>query len=157
MESLHKAQGLHNDGNVDAAREEILRARAGFEAADSVAPLDAKAKISSAIGALDGLSGGLAKDAKKAVKAVDSVPDPEQFLPGIPKPLAEAVKMAITQSLQALNPAEWLTEPDRVFQKFMDVHGLTTPGDVQRFFEERIALEHPDAESGIDPKNRASR
>ena len=138
MQELHDAQGLHDDGNIDGAREKILRARSRFEAADSVAPMGAKAKISAAIGVLDGLSGGLTEDTKK-------LPEVDQFIPEIPAPLAAAIKMGIVQALQQLNPAEWLTEPDRVFQKWMDVQGLTTPNDVQKFFEEKVAvLPHED-------------
>lgn len=137
MESLHKAQGLHDEGNVDAARNEILKARSRFEAADSIAPNGAKAKIGAAVGVLDGLSGGLTKETKK-------LPEADQFLPQLPKPIAEAIKMGITQAVQALNPAEWLTEPDRVFQKWMDIHGLTTPNDVQKYFEEKVIIEHPE-------------
>ena len=137
MEAVHKAQGLHDEGNVDAARNEVLRARARFEAADSLAPMGTKSKISAAVGVLDGLSGGITKETKR-------LPEADVFMPQIPKPIVEAIKMGITQAVQALNPAEWLTEPDRVFQKWMDIHGLTTPADVQKYFEEKVLIEHPE-------------
>ena len=146
MEALHKAQSLDDEGNEDGAREQILRARSRFEAADAVAPMATKAKISAAVGVLDGLSGGLTKETKK-------LPEADVFMPQIPKPMVEAIKMGITQALQALNPAEWLTEPDRVFQKWMDIHGLTTPSDVQKYFEEKVLIEHPE-ERTSHPQNQ---
>lgn len=145
MDAVHQAQGMHAQGNVDGAREQILRARSRFEAADAAAPKGAKAKISAAVGILDGLSGGITDDTR-------NLPDVDNFMPRIPKPIAEAIKMIIAQSIQGLNPAEWLTEPDRVMQKWMDIHGLTTPMDVQRYIEDRIRAEHPNAESGLNKK-----
>lgn len=143
---MHKAQSLHDEGNIDGAREEILRARAKFAAADRVAPQGAGGKISEAVARLDELNGGI----KKAEGTMDKA---EQFLPQIPRPFVEAIKMGITQSVQALNPAEWLTEPDRVFQKWMDIHGLTTPNDVQKYFEEQLHVEHPETRE-THPQNQ---
>ena len=62
--------------------------------------------------------------------------------------------MMITQTIQALNPAEWLTEPDRVVQKWMDIHGLTTPNDVQEFFEQKLIESHPEYAHHSNTKNK---
>ena len=137
MQALHDAQSKHDDGDVDGARNMLLKARSRFEAADSIAPMNTKSRISAAVGVLDGLSGGITKDTKK-------LPEAETFLPQLPKPIAKAIEMGIMQAVQALNPAEWLTEPDRVFQKWMDVHGLTSATDVQKYFEEQMMIEHPE-------------
>jgi hypothetical protein len=146
MTTLHRAQGLHDEGKVDAAREQILRAKQEFQKANDKAPMGTKAKISAAIGVLDGLSGGLTEETKQ-------LPTANEFLPHIPAPIAEAIKMGIIQSIQALNPAEWLTSPDRVVHKWLDVQGLTTPNDVQKFFEEKLT--HPQSEDN-QKKNKKS-
>jgi hypothetical protein len=108
-----------------------------------------KAKISAAVGILDGLSGGITKETKK-------LPEADVFMPQIPKPIVEAIKMGITQAVQALNPAEWITEPDRVFQKWMDIHGLTTPADVQKYFEEKVLIEHPEQRASHPQQQKKS-
>lgn len=136
MHSVHQAESDHNNGSIDKSRDNVLRAKQKFTAASQVTTdPGAKAKISAAIGILDGLSGGLTADTK-------GLPTAGSLMPKLPPPIVEALKLILTQSMQQLNPAEWLTSPDRVAQKWMDVKGLTTPNDVQRYIEQKIVNDH---------------